>query len=420
MSQDPYASPVTDSHADTDTRTVVLRGRVVTPDAVLDDAVVVAEHGVLTHVGPAATSPVPTPPPSDLTLLPGLVDVHCHGGGGVGFPDATDPDAARVAVREHLAHGTTTLVASLVTAARATLLARAATLAPLVASGELAGVHLEGPFLSPARRGAQDPDLMVAGDPTLVDEVAALLDGGLVSMTIAPEVPGVLGADGVVEALARHGALPSFGHTDADAGLVREAVAEARVALARHGARSLRPTATHLFNGMRPLHHRDPGPGAALLGAAARGEAVVELVADGTHLDPETVRTVVDVAARHDAVVLVTDAMAAAGMPDGAYRLGTADVVVTDGVARLASDGAIAGGTAHLLDEVRRAVDSGLGLVTAVRLASVAPAAVLGRGDLGRLSPGARADVLVTDDALRPLAVLRAGRCVAGDPEVVR
>ncbi|MCV2393757.1 amidohydrolase family protein [Actinotalea sp. M2MS4P-6] len=400
--------------------TVVLRGRVVTPDAVLDDAVVVAQGGVLTHVGPAATSPVPPPPPSGRTLLPGLVDVHCHGGGGAGFPDVTSAGEARTAVREHLAHGTTTLVASLVTAARSTLLERTATLAPLVRSGELAGLHLEGPFLSPARRGAQDPALMTDGDPALVDEVAALLDGGLVSMTVAPEVPGVLGRDGVVEALARHGALPSFGHTDASAEQVRAAVVEAREALARHGARSLRPTATHLFNGMRPLHHRDPGPVAALLAAAARGEAVVELVGDGVHLDPETVRAVVDVAARADAVVLVTDAMAAAGMADGAYRLGTADVVVQDGVARLASDGAIAGGTAHLLDEVRASVAAGVGLVTAVRMGSVVPAGVLGRDDVGRLAPGSRADVVVTDADLRPVAVLRAGVWVAGDPEAVR
>lgn len=396
----------------------VLRGRVVTPERTIPDGVVVLRDDVITHVGPAESSPAPAPPPSTATLLPGLVDVHCHGGGGAGFPDVTSADEARVAVREHLAHGTTTLVASLVTAAPETLLERSALLAELADDGELAGLHLEGPFLSPERRGAQDPGLMIDGSADLVREVARVSRGHLVTMTVAPEVPGVLGAGGVVEALATVGAVPSFGHSDTSARVTREAIEEARAALARHGARSLRPTATHLFNGMRPWHHRDPGPVAALLAAAGRGEAVVELVGDGTHLDPETVRAVADLVAAADGVILVTDAMAAAGMPDGAYRLGTADVVVDDGVARLASDGAIAGGTAHLLDVLRHTVAAGVGLVTAVRMASLVPAGVLGRADVGRLEAGARADVLVTDGDLRPLAVLRSGRVVAGDPTV--
>jgi N-acetylglucosamine-6-phosphate deacetylase len=332
-----------------------------------------------------------------VTLLPGLVDAHCHGGGGAGFPDATSTDEARTAVHEHLAHGTTTLVASLVTAAPETLLERTGLLAELCESGELAGIHLEGPFLSRARRGAQDPALMIDGSPDLVREVARAARDHLASMTMAPEVPGVLGPDGALEALAAEGAVPSFGHTDASAGLTRDAVAQAREALLRHGARSSRPTATHLFNGMRPLHHRDPGPVAALLAAASRGDAVVELVSDGVHLDPETVRAVVDLVGHADGVMLVTDAMAAAGMPDGAYRLGTADVVVDGGVARLASDGAIAGGTSRLLDQLRL-VAAELSLVTAVRMASLVPAEVLGRHDVGRLTTGARADVLVTDD----------------------
>lgn len=400
---------------------VVLRGRLVRPLEVVEDGALVLHDGRVVWAGPAAACPDPLPEPvPGRTLLPGLVDVHCHGGGGAGFPDATTREEALAAVHEHRRHGTTTLVASLVTAARETLLARAALLAELCDEGELAGIHLEGPFLSPARKGAQDPDLMVTGDAGLVREVARAARGHLVTMTVAPEAPGMDGTDGVLEALAAAGAVPSFGHTDASAAATRHAVDRARAALARPGARSPRPTATHLFNGMRPLHHRDPGPVAALLAAAARGEAVVELVADGVHLDPETVRAVVDLLTGGpegrpvDAAMLVTDAMAAAGMPDGAYRLGTADVVVRDGVARLASDGAIAGGTSHLLDQVRLATATGIDLVTAVRMTSVVPAGVLGLGDVGRLEPGARADVVVTDAALAPVAVLRAGRLVAG------
>lgn len=393
------------------TRTV-LRGRVVLPDDVLDDGVVVVDGERITWVGLAVDADVPLPSPTARTLLPGLVDLHCHGGGGAGFPDCPTPDEARTAVQEHLRHGTTSLVASLVTADAATLVQRTAVLAELADAGELAGIHLEGPFLSAARCGAQDPALLVPGDVALVEEVARTARGHLVTMTVAPDVPGVLGPDGVVAALARAGAVPSVGHTDGSAEVTREAIDECRAALSRDGARSARPTVTHLFNGMRPLHHRDPGPVAACLAAAARGDAVVELVADGVHVAPETARAVLDIAPT--SVALVTDAMAAAGMADGAYRLGSMDVDVVDGVARLAGGGAIAGGTAHLVDVVRSTVAAGVPLERAVRAASLTPADVLGRADVGALEAGRRADVLVTDAHLRPVRVMRAGRWVAG------
>lgn len=180
---------------------------------------------------------------------------------------------------------------------------------------------------------------------------------------------------------------------------------------------SSRATATHLFNGMRPLHHRDPGPVAACLAAAARGDLVVELVADGVHLADGTVRAVFELVGP-GSVLLVTDAMAAAGMADGDYQLGPMAVRVGGGVARLispdGSSGSIAGGTAHLLDVVRAVVGAGVDLVSAVRAATLTPATVLAREDIGALVVGRRADVLVTDGDLRPLAVHRAGRPVAG------
>ncbi|RMI04624.1 N-acetylglucosamine-6-phosphate deacetylase, partial [Cellulomonas triticagri] len=181
------------------------------------------------------------------------------------------------------------------------------------------------------------------------------------------------------------------------------------------GGRSPRPTATHLFNGMRPLHHRDPGPVAACLAAAARGDLVVELVADGTHLADGTVRAVFDLVGP-GSIALVTDAMAAAGMADGDYRLGPMAVRVGGGVARLLEDdgsaGAIAGGTAHLVDVVRQVAASGVGLVAAARAAATTPAEVLGRPDLGALVAGRRADVVVTDGDVVPVAVYRAGALV--------
>ncbi|WP_298459381.1 N-acetylglucosamine-6-phosphate deacetylase [uncultured Cellulomonas sp.] len=398
---------------------LVLRGRVVTPDAVLDDGAVVVDGEQIAWVGavpavpPALAAAVRAAPApgAGTTLLPGLVDLHDHGGGGVSFPDATTADEALRAVGEHLAHGTTSLVASLVTADRGTLLTRAALLADLADSGDLVGIHAEGPFLSPARCGAQNPADMLDGDPGLVRELAAAARGHLVTMTVAPEVEGVRGGAGVLATLAQVGAVPSIGHTDASAEVVDDAVAQARSALGRPGTRSPRPTATHLFNGMRPLHHRDPGPVAACLAAASRGDLVVELVADGTHLAPGTVRAVFDLVGP-DAIALVTDAMAAAGMADGSYRLGPVHVRVVDGVARLVDGGAIAGGTAHLLDVVRATVAAGVRLEHAVRAASLTPAGVLGRADLGALAPGRRADVVVVDGGLMPLGVLRAGRWV--------
>jgi len=392
-------------------RTQAVRGRVVTPAGVLEDGIVVVADDRITWVGPAADAPPEHAGASErrtATVLPGLVDLHCHGGGGASFPDADDVATARIAIAEHLRHGTTTLVASLVTAAEATLLDRTGVLAELADAGELAGIHLEGPYLSPARCGAQDPAHMTAGHPDAVRRLADAARGHLVSMTIAPEVPGVVGPDGVAATLAAVGALPSFGHTAADAALVSAAVTEAAAALAAPGTRSARPTVTHLFNGMPPLHHRSPGPIAASLSAAARGEAVVELVTDGVHLAPETVRMVFDLLGP-DAIVLVTDAMAAAGMADGAYVLGAKHVTVRDGVARLTEGGAIAGGTAHMIDLVRHAVGAGVPLTEAVRAAATTPATVLGRADVGALEVGRRADLLVVDDDLRPVRVMRAG-----------
>lgn len=394
----------------------VTRGAVVTPESVLEDGVVVADDGAITWVGIAAEASsvglgdavAAAPAAPDRLVLPGLVDLHDHGGGGASFPDATDMDQVRTAVEEHRAHGTRHLVASLVTAAPDVLRERVALLADAADAGLVAGIHLEGPFLSTVRCGAQDPDLIIDGDAALTRELLELGRGHVVTMTVAPETPGLLGDDGVIAALVEGGALPSWGHTDASATTMRAAAEAGIAALAARGgaARSARATVTHLCNGMRPMHHRDPGPVPTALAMAANGQLVVELVADGTHLAPELVREVFAMVGA-DNVALVTDAMAAAGMPDGVYQLGTQRVSVADGVARLADGGSIAGGTAHLLDVVRCAVDGGVPLVDAVRSASLVPAEVIGHTETGRafgaLRPGYRADVVLTDRALHPL-----------------
>lgn len=420
----------------TDSGAFVVRGRLVQPSAVVDDGVVLASGGRVTFAGSVsdalatgygpAVEPVPAAP--DTYLLPGLVDLHNHGGGGVSFPDVTSASAALAGVLEHRRHGTTTLLASLVTARPEVLLDRAAVLAELAAAGEIEGLHAEGPFLSHRRRGAHNPAELQEGSVELVRELARAARGYLRTMTIAPEVPGVSGPGGVADVLVQEAVLPSLGHTDGTTEQAEALISQVTAALAAQGGTLGPMTATHLFNGMRPLHHRMPGPIAACLAAAARGDMVVELIGDGVHLDAAMVRTVFDLVGA-DHVALVTDAMAAAGVADGHYDLGAMSVVVLDGVARVAqpgpetaaetapgpgtpqsAEGPIAGGTAHLIDVVRRAVAAGVPLPDAVRSATAVPARVLGcAGEVGALEPGARADVLVTDADLRPVRVLRRG-----------
>ncbi|MDO8145630.1 MULTISPECIES: N-acetylglucosamine-6-phosphate deacetylase [unclassified Isoptericola] len=412
--------------ATADTEVVV--GRIVTPTDVIEDGAVQIRDGRIHWCGPrtalparAGEAPVPDPRPGS-TVLPGLVDLHNHGGGGASFPDAATAARARHAVTAHLHQGTTSVVASLVTAPAEVLRERVALLADLADAGEIAGIHLEGPFLSPARRGAQSPRHLRAGDPDLVRALAAAARGHLRTMTVAPEIEGVVGPGGVIETLVDLGILPSIGHTAADTDTTERAISTARAALTAVGRRDSRITATHLFNGMEPLHHRSPGPVAACLAAAARGELVVELVADGVHLAPGMVRAVFDMlecgAARggatapSGAIALVTDAMAAAGMADGSYELGPMSVRVVDGAAWLADGSSIAGGTSRLLDVVRSAVAAGADLVAAVRAASSTPADVLGLADVAGIVVGHRADVVVTDGDLRVRRVLRAGNDV--------
>lgn len=396
------------------TADLALRGTAVLEQGLVPDALVLCAGERILWAGPAAHAPAELLPEDsrvlehDGLILPGLVDLHCHGGGGASFPDSEGAEEMLAAVLEHRRHGTTSLVASLVTADAATLREKVAQLAGLHRDGEIAAIHLEGPFLSEARRGAQNPAHLTDGDPALVRELAEIAGGALATMTVAPESAG---ADEVIDALAGSGAVPSLGHTDGGSAEMTRAVDRSIAALRRRRGRSPLPTATHLFNGMRPIHHRDPGPALAALDAASRGEMVVEVIADGVHLDARTVAHVFSIAAE-DSVVLVTDAMAAAGMADGRYRLGALDVTVEEGVATLTEGGAIAGGTAHLVDVLRLAVlEAGVELVVAVRAASTVPARVLGLEDeIGSLAAGRRADVLMVDRALRPVTVLRGGR----------
>nr|WP_254703500.1 amidohydrolase family protein [Pseudarthrobacter sp. C4D7] len=393
-----------------------MQGTLLTDGTRTEDGVMAVSGTRIAYAGPrAGFDPRSLPaaralelPPGSL-ILPGMVDLHCHGAAGGDFPGGDAP-AARTAVEYLHRSGTTTLLASMVTASREDLLRSAATLNRLAGEGLIAGIHAEGPFLSHTRCGAQDPRFLLDPDLDLLSELAAAAGGHLRTMTYAPELPG---AGHLVAALVEQGVLPSLGHTDADAGTTADSLTEAAGLLAASGAEGARPTVTHLFNGMPPLHHRSPGPVAACLRLAAAGTVAVELVADGVHLDPETVRMVFAVAGARN-IVLVTDSMAATGLPDGDYDLGPAGVRVTGGEARLRSNGSLAGGTATLLDVVRRTAAAGVDAAQAVLSATAVPAAILGLGDeLGSLRAGLRADVVVTDAGFNPAVVIRHGRRLA-------
>jgi N-acetylglucosamine-6-phosphate deacetylase len=356
-----------------------LTGRIVTPDGVVE--------GALTVDGSRIAAIEPGPIETEQWIVPGFVDIHTHGGGGHTFTTG-DAAAARAAAAFHRSHGTTTLLASLVSSPFD--LMRDATLAfkPLVEEGVLAGIHFEGPYLAELRCGAQNPAYL--RDPSLdeVTELVKLGDRAVRMMTIAPERDGALPA---IELLAAEGVVAAIGHTDASY--------EQSLAGIAAGAR----VATHLFNGMRPIHHREPGPILALLGSAS---VAVELVADGIHLHDGTLAFAARTAGP-GRTVLVTDAMAAAGMPDGEYELGGQAVVVADRVARLARDGSIAGSTLTMDAAFRQAVGAGLSIVDVVRAASTTPAQILGlSGELGSLAVGKRADLVTLSPSLQVTSVV--------------
>lgn len=390
---------------------VVLRGRVVAAGLDIEDGVVAVDGGLITYCGPASDFRGEAGPADpDRVLLPGLVDLHCHGALGTDFSDGSLEGSRSAASYLH-SRGTTTLLASLVTGSPQLLVRNLSVLRRLADEGLVAGSHLEGPFLAAGQCGAHDPALLLEPDLALVDELLEAAGQSLVSMTLAAELPG---AFDLADLLAARGIIPSLGHTAADAATAAGFLERAAAGLAGSSDTTgrLRPTVTHLFNAMPSLHHRSPGPVAASLSASRSGNAVVELIADGVHLAPETIKLVFDLVGAEN-IALVTDSMAATGLQDGQYKLGTLAVTVDQGVARVDSTGAIAGGTATLLDVVRTTVAAGVALQDAVLAASSVPATVLGlSSQIGDLRAGMRADVVAVGSDLNLAGVLRRGEWV--------
>ncbi|MDQ0960957.1 N-acetylglucosamine-6-phosphate deacetylase [Streptomyces sp. B4I13] len=326
-------------------------------------------------------------------LVPGFVDLHNHGGGGASF--AGSAQDVLTAVRTHRAHGTTTLVASTVTDDMDVLVRQAGLLSELAEQGDLAGIHFEGPFISPCRKGAHSEALLRDPDPAEVRKLVDAARGQARMVTLATELPGGLDS---VRLLAEHGVIAAVGHTDA--------TYEQTVQAIEAGA----TVATHLFNAMPPLGHRAPGPIAALL---EDERVTVELVNDGAHLHPAALA----LAFRHAGpgrVAFITDAMDAAGIGDGRYLLGPLEVEVSEGVARLVEGGSIAGSTLTQDRAFQRAVTiDRLPVEDVVAALSANPARLLGLADrVGSLEPGKDADLVLLDDAFEVRGVMRKGAWV--------
>lgn len=333
------------------------------------------------------------------TLVPGFVDIHNHGGGGASFTSGTVDDVLK-GIHTHRLHGTTTLVASTVTGDMDFLAQRAGLLSELAEQGDIAGIHFEGPFISPCRKGAHSEELLRDPDPAEVRKLIDAARGQARMVTLATELPG--GIDSV-RLLAEHGVIAAIGHTDA--------TYEQTVAAIDAGA----TVATHLFNAMPALGHRTPGPIAALL---EDERITVELINDGTHLHPAALQLAFHHAGA-DRVAFITDAMDAAGFGDGRYMLGPLEVEVSEGVARLVEGGSIAGSTLTLDRAFQRAVTvDELSVENAVAALSANPARLLGRWDsIGSLEPGKYADLVLLDHQFALKGVMRHGEWVV-DPQL--
>lgn len=387
------------------TRWILINARAVTPAGVREPARIVVEEGRIAAIDTGTRAGA-----GDRErvvdcgggwVVPGFVDLHVHGGGGGDFMDA-DPSSQRRAARFHARHGTTGLLATTVTASPERTLAairalRAAAAEPDEQGARILGIHLEGPYLNPARGGAQNPQWM--RDPDR-EEFAAWREAAgpyLKLLTLAPERGRALD---LIRDAREAGVVVAAGHSDA----TYEQMAAAVEAGVSH--------VIHTFNGMRGLHHREPG----VVGAALDFEVVTcELIADGLHVHPAALRLLYRVKGTAGAV-LVTDAIAAAGLPDGHYELGGLAIRVIGGRAELADGSSLAGSTLTMDRAVRNAVRCmGVSIVEAVTMASTTPARLIGWGHRkGRLAPGYDADLVLLDSSLRVRATMVEGRFVHG------
>jgi N-acetylglucosamine-6-phosphate deacetylase len=385
-------------------RTAFTARRLYTPTEQIEDPLLVVEDGRITEVAPRAGKAVADHTTivdfGDATISPGYLDIHIHGGAGIDVMRAAPSELPRLG-KFLASHGVTayfpTTVAAPLDATCAALSQLAGVIEAAQNDGNASvearplGIHLEGPFLSHKRRGVHPPENLIAPTIEIFDRLWQAARGHVRMMTIAPEIPGAME---VIPEAARRGVCVSIGHSDAEMQIAKDAVA----AGARH--------ATHTFNAMRPLDHRQPG----ILGEVLGDDSITaDLIADGIHVAPEVVKVFLR-SKGVERAVLITDAISATGMPDGQYQLGPILVEVKDG--KCTANGSLAGSVLTMDRAVRNVTRfSSWSLREAVRAATFNAAHAVGlSGDYGILAPGARADFNVLSSSGDVMKTIVAGR----------
>lgn len=382
----------------------IYASRILTPHEEISDGVIIVEGSQITGVGYRDEIRIPSGSvdyvAKGLTVVPGFVDIHIHGAGGHDVMEADERALHRI-TSGIARHGTTSLVATTVTAPLEPTLRSLDGIAKYIRlhekpdgrdhlAAEILGLHLEGPFISPARRGVHPPNAIAEPSIEVLNQFLEAGDGLVKILTLAPELPGAIP---LVEAAVSAGLVAAMGHTDADYDQARAAI--------RAGARHT----VHTYNAMRPFSHRDPG----ILGAIMTDpEVTAEIIADGVHVAIAAIQVLLGVKG-FDTVMLVSDGIAATGMRDGSYRLGDFEVNVRDGVARN-SEGKLAGSTLTLDRALCNVVALGVPLMEAIRMATLLPARRLGlAGKKGVIAPGADADLVALTPDLRIAGVMTRG-----------
>jgi len=382
---------------------VIHADRAFTPFEEISDAVIVIQGSKIAAIGQRGKVDLPRGAREIKagrgTVAPGFVDVHIHGAGGHDVMEGTR-EALEIITATVAGHGTTSLVATTVTASEKETRGSVAGIANFILntsqyptrelSAEILGIHFEGPFISPARRGVHPAKWIVAPSSELLAQLLREARGTAQILTLAPELPGALD---LISAARQAGLVVSLGHTDA----TYEQAQAAIEAGASHAA--------HTFNAMRPFSHRGTGVIGAVLTSA---KVSAELIADGVHVDEAAMRMLVELKTP-ERVILVSDGISATGMPDGKYQLGMFEVKVSGGVARNA-EGKLAGSTLTLDRALRNMVALSVPLPSALRMMTANPARQIGLGSRkGVLAPGADADLVFLDDKLEVSGVMTRG-----------
>ena len=376
----------------------IVNGQLVTPFQVMPGTLVI-ENGIIIYAGPHDQAPRRGRvwDAKGAYVTPGLIDIHVHGGGGGDVMDGTVESLDKMS-RTFSRYGTTAFLPATVTASRGELLRCVTAMKQAAQSGtsgaQVVGLHLEGPFISKSKKGAQNPEHIRSASLDELEEIWGEAGPLLKLVTLAPETEGALDA---IQLLRSWGVTVSIGHSDAS----YEQVMEAH----RWGANHI----CHTFNGMRGLHHRDPG----VVGAALTCDGFsAELICDGIHVHPAAMELVVR-AKGVDQVVLITDTMQAMGLPEGRYELGGVQIELSKGAAYLIT-GELAGSTLSMAAAVRNAVRwLGVSVAEAIRMASLNPARTVNIADRkGSLVVGKDGDIAIFDGDMNTLATIVGGEVV--------